>query len=190
VGIVIVEEDAAKLAEYATVSIAFEVAEILDETRMVTPVISPYEKDYDAIFGNHPLTWPRHFGQRTWRILAAYDGERRVGGAVVVAGVLAGEPATLWDIRVAPGRRGQGIGRVLLAAAEHWAITRGARRLRVETQNVNVPANRFYERTGFKLESVDIGAYLELAEEIRFIWEKTLEANDKDNGSSSLARIV
>jgi GNAT superfamily N-acetyltransferase len=39
--------------------------------------------------------------------------------------------------------RGLGIGAALFRAAERWAVARGARWLKVETQNVNVAACRF-----------------------------------------------
>jgi GNAT superfamily N-acetyltransferase len=50
--------------------------------------------------------------------------------------------AVLWDIRVSPDFRGQGLGSGLLRAAEAWAISKGCLELKVETQNTNVRACR------------------------------------------------
>jgi GNAT superfamily N-acetyltransferase len=82
--------------------------------------------------------------------------------------------ALLWDIRVAPSSRGRGVGRALLGAAEAWAQSRDARWLEVETQNINAPACRFYERNGFVLRSVDPFAYPSLPTETQLLWYKRL----------------
>ena len=82
--------------------------------------------------------------------------------------------AVLWDIRVSPEARGQGIGAALFRAAEEWAKARSCRRLKVETQNINVQACRFYARQGCVLATVDRSAYPELPREIKLIWNKVL----------------
>lgn len=80
----------------------------------------------------------------------------------------------LWDIRVAPDRRGQGIGRALFHAAEEWALARGYRELKVETQNINVPACRFYAALGCRLRVVREEAYPTCPGEAQFLWYKAL----------------
>jgi hypothetical protein len=47
---------------------------------------------------------------------------------------------------------------------------RGARVLKVESQNTNVPACRFYAGRGFLLRAVRRGAYPELPHEIQLLW--------------------
>ena len=84
------------------------------------------------------------------------------------------ELALLWDIRVAPAERNHGVGTALLDAGESWAGARGARVLKVETQNTNVPACRFYASHGFVLGAVGRGAYPELPNEVQFLWYKDL----------------
>jgi GNAT superfamily N-acetyltransferase len=84
--------------------------------------------------------------------------------------------AVLWDIRVAPEFRGQNIGSTLFAAAQAWALARGARQLKVETQNINVPACRFYARQGCVLRAIERLAYPELPDEIQMLWYKDLPA--------------
>jgi hypothetical protein len=46
--------------------------------------------------------------------------------------------------------------------------------LKVETQNINLPARRFYQRQGCVLRAVNHGAYREFPEEIQFLWYKEL----------------
>ena len=52
----------------------------------------------------------------------------------------------LWDIRVLPNQRGRGIGRQLFRAVEEWAKERRCTLLKIETQDINVPACKFYEK--------------------------------------------
>ena len=69
--------------------------------------------------------------------------------------------AVLWDLRVAPASRRRGWGRRLVEDARAFARSRSATALRVETQDVNVPACRFYAALGFRLEAVRPHAYEE-----------------------------
>jgi ribosomal protein S18 acetylase RimI-like enzyme len=80
--------------------------------------------------------------------------------------------AALWDIRVHPDWRGQGIGRRLFHAAARWARARGCRLLKIETQNVNVRACRFYQRMGCRLGAIDRYGYAEpeYAHETVLLW--------------------
>jgi GNAT superfamily N-acetyltransferase len=82
--------------------------------------------------------------------------------------------AVLWDIRVAPSTRRCGVGAALFEAAEAWASAKGCRQLKVETQNVNVAACRFYARRGCELRATHGGAYSELPDEIQLLWYKDL----------------
>jgi ribosomal protein S18 acetylase RimI-like enzyme len=187
----IVEEPPTQLVEYAQVPMGFTVAERFDEQALASlrqdasvqgvAVSPPYWKDYDAYLDGHPSEWPRQFDLSRWTILAAFDRTRRVGGAVVIVDdpqidLLRDCPscALLWDVRVAPDARRHGVGSALLEAAEQRARERGARSLRVETQDVNVPACRFYHAHGFQLERTTPGAYAELPNEVQLLWRKAL----------------
>lgn len=104
-----------------------------------------------------------------------------MGGAVVAyntAGVsmLDGRSdlAVLWDIRVRPEARSSGTGSLLFRAVEAWARDRGCRTLKVETQNTNVPACRFYRRMGCALGAFDRFAYADLPDEVQLMWIKEL----------------
>ncbi|HXG69285.1 MAG TPA: GNAT family N-acetyltransferase, partial [Gemmatimonadaceae bacterium] len=130
---------------------------------------------------NRPADWPGRFDVSNWGFLSARINGKRVGGAVVAfrspdLDMLEGRDdlAVLWDIRVAPDARGKGIGSALVAATEEWARERGARLLKVETQNINVPACHFYAGHGFVLDSVDPSAYADHPDEIQLLWIKDL----------------
>jgi ribosomal protein S18 acetylase RimI-like enzyme len=57
--------------------------------------------------------------------------------------------AHLYQMWVAPDRRGQGVGRALLDAAVEWARTAGTHALMLDVTVSNGPALHLYERAGF-----------------------------------------
>lgn len=185
------EQQVTAFVDYATVPIAFEVSTILDVAKQDNgpgefilterSLEVPYVKDYDAIDGEQPEQWARRFDVSNWGMFVARVEGKRVGGAVIAFNTLEfimlegrDDLAVLWDIRVSPEARGQGIGAALFRAAEEWAKARGCRQLKVETQNINVPACRFYARQGCVLTMVDRSAYPELPGEMKLIWYKAL----------------
>jgi GNAT superfamily N-acetyltransferase len=191
VSISVARESMASLGEYERISIAFEVSAVLDVAAkdgglgglvfVERRLAAPYVKDYDALPGEGPATWARRFDLARWALFAARDGERLVGGAVVAhdtpgVDMLEGRTdlVVLWDIRVESGARRRGVGRRLFAAAIAWARERGCRALKVETQNVNVAACRFYARQGCVLRAIDRFAYPELPDEVQLLWQMDL----------------
>lgn len=160
----------------------------------------PYVKDYDGYEGERPTQWPERFDLRNWAIfLAGLDrGDAdalaaparppgdvpppgtAVGGATVAfdtpgVDMLEGrrDLAVLWDIRVDPAVRRRGIGAALFARAAEWARGRGATLLKVETQNVNVAACRFYAAQGCTLGAIDrrgYAAHPHVADETMLLW--------------------
>jgi len=183
-------ESAAQLAEYATVPSAFEVREVLEAVALdgglggiqlvLRQLGAPYRKDYDAEPSHRPERWCERFDVRHWLFLGAWRGSERIGGAVVAWRTpeltTRTDTALLWDLRVAPAAQRQGVGTRLLAAAEAWARGQGARWLQIETQNVNVPACRFYAARGCTLGAVNRFAYPSLPEESELLWIKDLGA--------------
>ncbi len=184
------EEPTTSLAEYARVSIAFEVRRTLVlETRGVLggfrlterEIDPPYRKDYDGLDGASPVHLAKRWDLTNWGVLAARIEDRRVGGAILAFDtpdvlMLEGrrDLAVVWDLRVAPDERGRGVGAALWRASESWAFARGCRHLKVETQNVNVPACRFYARQGCVLGGIQRFAYPALPEEVQLLWHKAL----------------
>ena len=189
--LVVTEDPMAALPEYARVPIIFTVDRVLDVTSRDDGragfVLSerrlevPYEKDYDAIAGEGPLQWGRRFDLSKWALFTARLANRIVGGAAVAFDtpgltMLEGrrDLAVLWDIRVAPDARRQGVGSALFRRAETWAQRQGCRQLKIETQNTNARACRFYERQGCRLKTIDRAAYREFPDEIQLLWYKDL----------------
>ena len=181
------EDDLDSLADYGDISIAFTIERILDVRANATGGFSMSEraaatssvKDYDAI--EHPRSWVDKIDISNWGVFAARKDNRRVGGALVAfrtpgVHMLEGRDdlAVLWDIRVRPETRGRGIGRALLEAVERWSVSHGVAWLKVETQNINVPACRFYGRNGFTLRQANANAYPSFPEEIQLLWYKAL----------------
>jgi len=188
----VIQEPIASLQEYGNIPNAFEVELVLDVSEKLPDefvlterrVDVPYVKDYDAINGEHPSQWAKRFDVSNWGLFAARMGGRRVGGAAVAfntPGLTMSEesarPAVLWDIRVSPQSRRQGVGSALFRAAEVWARTRGCKQIQVETQNINVPACRFYARQGCILAAVHRFAYPGLPDEIQLLWRKDFSWN-------------
>ena len=169
------EEPIDRLDQHASIPIAFRVERILSVSapssglggiRLSEAAVErPWVKDYDAIKGEGPTRWPKRFDTSNWGLIAAYDGPDRVGGAVIAfntTGVhmLEGrsDTAVLWDLRVGPEYRSSGIGSSLFRAAEVWCSHRACNLLKVETQNINLPACRFYARMGCTLGTIDTRA--------------------------------
>ena len=185
----VAEEPMTALAEYALLPIAFPVDQVLDVTARAEGGFAlsarrlevPYVKDYDAVDGEGPLHWSRRFDVSNWTLFTARVAGSRVGGATVAFDtpeltMLEGrrDLSVLWDIRVVPNARGKGIGSALFERVEAWARAHHCRQLKVETQNINVPACGFYARHGCELRAVHHAAYPELPEEIQLLWYKDL----------------
>ena len=188
----VISESSVDLDEYARVSISFTVAEVLDDAAVdaalrgdpiaAVPLEVPYEKNYDSQPGSRPVDWRAGFDIDEWQFVAAFLDGRRVGGAVLIPNGRVGlepldghvDPALLWDIRVAPAVRRQGIGAALLDHVTREARERGATELLVETQQVNVPACRFYAAHGFRLLGAQRHAYPNLPGETQLLWSKLL----------------
>jgi GNAT superfamily N-acetyltransferase len=179
-----------QLAAYAAVPIAIRVASRLvrepaastPDALVEMPVARPFDKDYDAAPGMSPLHWAGRYALERWGLLVAEVDGRVVGGAAVApaAEVMPEHAAArgagvLWDLRVAPAWRGQGIGSALFRAAERWATAHGDGALIVETQDVNVAACRFYARMGCQLLSYEEHAYGSMPDEARLIWRASRE---------------
>ncbi|HEY1012042.1 MAG TPA: GNAT family N-acetyltransferase [Herpetosiphonaceae bacterium] len=73
------------------------------------------------------------------------------GGAPVACGlgVLEDDHVGLFDLVVAPERRGAGIGGRLVGALLGWAVERGASAAYLQVVAENAPARRLYQRWGF-----------------------------------------
>ena len=145
------------------------------------PVQLPYVKDYDAEKDDRVGSWSRRWDISNWALFAALDDWVPVGGAVVARDtpgvyMLEGRPdlAVLWDIRIRPDYRRRGIGSRLFRRAAEWARAKGCRQLKIETQNINVAACKFYASQGCYLGAIHPGIYESLPEEVQLLWYMNL----------------
>jgi ribosomal protein S18 acetylase RimI-like enzyme len=77
------------------------------------------------------------------------------------------------NIAVNRAYRKKGVGQQLMQQAVAWAKAMNLPGLMLETQNINVPACRFYERFGFRLKGFDTQVYQALmpeTEEVALYW--------------------
>lgn len=173
-----------QLAQYATIPIAFTMLSRYDvrENELIEVPCPAIVKDYDAI-GETPLDWSRSFDTRNWKYFLATDNDLPVGGATVAINtpgvhMLEGRSdlAALWDIRIATALRGQHIGTRLFEHVERCAREAGCVQLKIETQNTNVPACKFYRAMGCTIKEIRRDAYLDprVADEVMIMWERTL----------------
>ena len=86
------EQSIGELARHGEISIAFQVDSVF-EVRLQEqglggvqfterPVEAPWFKDYDTNDGG-PERWSERFDVSRWGLLGAYQGDRRIGGAVI-----------------------------------------------------------------------------------------------------------
>lgn len=169
------------LSSYAAIPDSFKVesefrVELIDKglggMRFVEEKITPYIKwDDQSDEKLKPESWPEHFDINKMGVFMAFKDSRPVGGAAVLIDVPAGMithfekegTAVLWDIRVHPDDRRRGIGSMLFKQAVDWAKRKGCVYLKIETQNVNVPACRFYSKNGCVLGAIHRYGYASVA---------------------------
>jgi GNAT superfamily N-acetyltransferase len=183
----IIEIGPDRLDEYAQIPSRFEVRSILQVELLdgglggmrlhEMPAASPYIKDYDS-YDEVPTDWPAKYDLANWGFFLVLDGDRPVGAAAAAfdtKGVFMLESrrdlSVLWDIRVLPEARGAGI--PLLRRAASWSRERGCTQMKIETQNVNVPACRFYQRMGCHLGEIHRFGYAavpSVAHEVMLNW--------------------
>ena len=148
----------------------------LTEEKVAEPFIKNYNKGDD-----NPTGWAVSYDLSKWGIFLARDGDRPVGGAAVAADAPVypldrfqrRDLAVLWDIRVHPDERGCGIGAELFKHAVEWSRRKGYGQLGMETQNVNVPACRFYAKQGCELGTIHRYGYAgcpDVAHEVMLLW--------------------
>ena len=181
----IIEESIETLTEYEKVPIAFWVRSRflvgLNDSgpTLIEEPVNPYIKDYDAY--GPPSQWPERFDVSQWGIFAAFDGKNRIGGATAAwktpdLEMLENRDdlVCLWDMRVHPDYRHRGVGHRLFEAVTGWARERQCTNLKIETQDINVLACRFYARQGCELRGINKDAYAVELDEIQLLWYRDL----------------
>lgn len=128
-------------------------------------IASDYEKQWDI---------------SNWAIFMAFDDDKSIAGATVVTrtkdiDMLSGRDdlAVLWNIRVADEYKHQGIGQQLFNMASLWSKEHNMRQMKIECQNNNIPACKFYHKQGAVLCEINEYAYYndsKISDEVQFIW--------------------
>jgi ribosomal protein S18 acetylase RimI-like enzyme len=121
-----------------------------------TPLKTLFVKLYDPPDGE----LPDRYGEavRSGFSLAAFDGAEKVG--IAIADVEEWN-RSLWvrEFHVSEGRRGEGIGRLMMEELALRGTNAGLRVIVCETQTTNAPAIDFYRRLGFRVEGIDLSYY-------------------------------
>jgi ribosomal protein S18 acetylase RimI-like enzyme len=140
--------------------------------------VEPYIKD----LGKYQIAmeYETHFDISRWQFYMAFDGKQPVGAITLVSktpgvNMLDGRDdlCVLWDIRVLEEYKHMGIGKRLFELSVEWAKEHDLNQIKIECQNNNVPACKFYHKHGAVLSKVDEYAYYndkEIQNEIQFIW--------------------
>lgn len=172
--------EAAELEVYDEIPMLVQVeGELLSvDGRLVETPVEPYNKDlgkYERI-----AELAGRFDLSHWAFFLAFDGQLPIGGAAVASrtegvAMLEGRKdlAVLWDIRVRPGYQGQGVGSRLFSLAADWAREQGLVQMKIESQNNNIAAARFYAGKGATLFTIHPEAYRDMPElrhEMQFLW--------------------
>jgi len=116
--------------------------------------------------------WEAHFrkkiepymaGDRTERWIAETADHELLGYVILGEGGFITPEAQgfIYDVWVAPDRRGKGVGKFLVEWASDWARQRGYRKIKLEVSETNVRARHVYESLGFRAERRYMGKSLE-----------------------------
>lgn len=188
----IVEETSSALEDYAKIPTKVFVDGCLnieevgkgDHRFSIGSVTQPYEKNYDDDGGSNILTWQLLWNIDNWGFLSAYCDHQLLGSAVIAydtdgVNMLENRSdlAVLWDLRVHPDFQCRSVGSKLFDAACHWAMNRGCRAVKIETQNTNIRACHFYRKNGCSLRDYTHGVYPKYPEEVQMIWVRGLMEN-------------
>jgi ribosomal protein S18 acetylase RimI-like enzyme len=119
----------------------------LVERALPAPLVKRYP--IDEVFAQ----WAR------WRTGFVAEQDDRICGFAAVEHETWHARLVLWHLYVAPDRRRTGIARALLARVEQHGREIGARRVWLETSNVNVPGIAAYARLGYSLCGADTTFY-------------------------------
>ena len=125
----------------------------VDDARIVAELLDRFNREFDT-----PTPGPEVLATRLEQLLAGDAVLALISGSPPIAVALLtlrpnvwyeGAVALLDELYVAPGRRGQGAGSALLAAAEAAVRRRGAEVLEINVDGEDADARRFYERHGY-----------------------------------------
>ena len=124
----------------------------VEDAPLVALLLDAFNREYDTA-----TPGPEALAARLRELLPAGDVVALLAGGLGLALVtlrpnvwFAGPVGLLDELYVAPGHRGQGIGAVLLTAAEQVVLDRGGELLEVDVDDDGEGSRRFYERHGYR----------------------------------------
>ena len=101
----------------------------------------------------------RALGSPASTVLAAVEEGRLAGTAMVGHD---GHRGWVYYVAVHPSRRGQGLGRELMVAAEGWVAGRGIPKMQLMVRSTNTGTREFYERMGYAVQdTVVLGKFFD-----------------------------
>lgn len=101
----------------------------------------------------------RALGSPSSTVLAAVEEERLAGTAMVGHD---GHRGWVYYVAVHPSRRGQGLGRELMGAAEQWVAGHGIPKMQLMVRTANTDTREFYERMGYAVQdTVVLGKFFD-----------------------------
>ena len=148
--------------------IAWDDAAIYDDVEMKVIVSEIYEvviKDLSGITFRRKSVEPTVKDFTTWAVLCHHTPRVNMLEGRDDLGVL-------WDIRVASGYKRLGVGQHLFDAIRDKAMALGLKQLKIECQNSNVPAVRFYLKQGAHIGAMSKYAYFkekDIADEVQLL---------------------
>lgn len=141
--------------------------------------VEPYIKNFCVGKDESVTRWLR-WDLSNWGFFMTFDEGDPIGAAAVATRTKdvnmlcqRDDLAVLWDIRVVDGYKHRGIGQALFQKAAEWSRAQGMMQMKIECQNNNVPAVKFYHKQGAVLGAIDEYAYYNdpyAKDEIQFIW--------------------
>ena len=172
-----------KLEEYGNIPFYYETTEKyelikinngLDGIKIELVNVPKFHKD----FGTRTERWKKLFDLTNWKFYAAYnENDEMIAGCTVATKTencimleKRNDLAVLWDIRVSDKYKHQGIGQRLFDMAKEYAQKNGFRQLKVECQNTNPVAVKFYHKQGMVLHSINEYAYPDCPDEVQLLW--------------------
>jgi GNAT superfamily N-acetyltransferase len=145
--------------------------------------VAPYTKDLGPY--EKPTEFSKEFDTKDWAFFAAYDRDLLIAAATVAyrtkeIRMLNGRDdlCILWDFRVEDEYKRCGVGTRLFQMATTWAKNMGIRQMKIECQNNNLPAVRFYHKSGAVLGAFDEYFYYndeDSRQEVALIWYLDLQ---------------
>jgi ribosomal protein S18 acetylase RimI-like enzyme len=145
-----------------------------------TPVEQPYTINFCIGDDESVFRWEKRWDISNWTFFMAFDEERPIGGATVASRTKGvnmlsdrDDLAVLWDIRVDNAYKRKGVGQKLFNMAVEWSRNQGLTQVKIECQNNNIPACKFYHKQGAILSAINEYAYYnepQYRHETQFIW--------------------